>query len=223
MSVQVIVDEVGPLLQRLKSAAQAQGIALVGARAVATLVKEHLYGLDGQRHRAGGGHFYRKAADSVNSVVVPQGAAVNITQRGFRQRLQGGPIRPKPGHALAIPVEGTAAVGRTPREFNDLDIGRAMDDRGRLRWALIRRVSTAISYVRRKRKDGSYSFKVRAGDSRLVEPLFWLSFGVDQKPDRSVLPYAEQMALRANDAMRSRLLRLADRASRAADEKEPSS
>src|SRR5437868_1753608 len=117
--VGIVLDEVTPLLERVKTAAAAQGLALVAARAVGGLVKEHLYGLDGQRHRFGN-HYYRQAGDSVTTGIVPQGAVVSINQIGFRQRLLGGRIAAKAGKYLTIPA-APEAYGHRAREFNDLD------------------------------------------------------------------------------------------------------
>lgn len=217
-AVTITVDEVSPLMQRLTTAAQAQGLALVGARAAAGLVREHLYGLDAQRHR-GGNHFYRQAADSVGTARVPAGAAVTITQQGFAQRLFGGTIRAKPGRALTIP-EDDAALGRRAREFNDLDLERVINPRtGALQMALVRRASTAISFTRRKQKDGSIKVTVKPGELQGGEVMYWLAREVTQKPDPTVLPHAEHMSARATDAMQARLLRIG--AQRAAGSGEP--
>lgn len=206
----ITIDEVSPLLVRVKTSAAAQGLALVGARAAGSLVRDHLFALDNERHQAGR-HYYAQAARSVTTAADPRGATVSITQIGLRQRLRGGPIRPRPGHALTIPVEGSAGMGHRAREFNDLDIGRVMDDDGRLRWALVRRASTPISYVRRKGKDGTVSVRVRPGAPRMAEPLFWLSRGVNQKPDPSVLPSPQKLSLVAVDAVKLRVERLGNR------------
>jgi hypothetical protein len=204
----IVVDEITPLLARVKSAAAAQGIALVGARAVAGLVKEHLYGLDRQRHR-GGRHFYRSAGDSVTTGIVPAGAVVSITQTGFRQRFFGGTIRPRRARMLAIPAS-PESQGMSPREFPDLDLKRMYDANGAIRLALVRRASTVITYRRRKRKDGTVQLTVAPVMTRLGgDVLFWLVPKVFQRADPTVLPYPAQINQRAVGAIKARFLRLA--------------
>jgi len=203
----IILDEVTPLLARVNDAAVAKGLVLVGARAVGSLVKEHLYGLDQQRHRYGR-HFYRQAADSVTAQSVAQGASVSITQLGFRQRLLGGAIYPRGGF-LTIP-EAPEAYGHRAREFPDLHVARVVDPKfGFLRWALIRNLSTPIAVRKRKQKDGTYRTKIIAGQQRGGEVMYWLVRDVGQRADPTVLPYAEQMNARAVSAIETEMLRLA--------------
>lgn len=209
--VTILLDEVTPLLERCRTAAQAQGLALVGARAVGILVKDHLYGLDSQRHQYGR-HYYRQAGDSVTAGAVPQGAAVGITQIGIRQRLLGGTIVPVNAGALTIPAS-PEAVGHRAAEFaGQLQKKKIFDPHlGCLRWALVRRASTAIAFRRRKQEDGTTKTFVRPSEFRDEAPMFWLSKHVYQKPDPTVLPYEEQMTLRAVDAINARFVHLAQR------------
>ena len=205
--VTVVVDEITPLLERVQSLATARGLALVGARAVGDLVKQHLYGLDGQRHQYGR-HYYRQAGDSVTARIVPEGAAVSITQTGFRQRLFGGTITPRVAKMLTIPAN-PEAYGMRAREFKDLDVRRVLDPKtGALRLALVRRASTQIRYVRRKNKDGTSSLNAKPVREVGGEVMFWLVRKVVQKADPTVLPYAEQMSARALAAIQARFLRL---------------
>jgi hypothetical protein len=207
--VTIILDEATPLLDRVQTAAAAQGIALVAARAVGGLVKEHLYGLDSQRHRFGN-HFYRQAADSVTTGVLPQGAVVSITQTGFRQRLFGGTIRAKNVRNLAIPAS-PEAYGKRPREFSDLDFAIVENpDTGALQPALVRRAQTVIKHRRVRTKEG-ITFRATGVMSLLPEIMFWLTPSVDQEADPSVLPYREQMKTRAMDAVQTRINRLVTR------------
>lgn len=209
--VSILVDEATPLLERVKTAAAAQGIALAGARAVAGLVKEHLYGLDAQRHTFGN-HYYRQAGDSVTTAKVPAGAVVSITQIGIRQRLFGGTIRAKNAKLLTIPAHPDA-VGKRAREFNDLDFSFQVNPKtGSLQPCLVRRAQTTLRYSRRKAKDGGVKVSVRAVATLQPEVMFWLTPSVTQEADPTVLPYAEQMQLRAVQAMGRRFQRLQGRA-----------
>lgn len=208
--VAIILDEVTPLLQRVQTEAQARGLALVGARAVAQLVRTHLFGLNAERHRFGR-NYYAQAARSVTTAFMPQGAVVSITQIGIRQRLKGGDINAKPGHKLTIP-EADEAQGKRAREFKDLHIELRMNPEvGHLQLALVRNLSTPVSIRRRKQKDGSYQLTIARGVERGGEIMYWLTSSVHQKPDPTVLPHDEQMAATAVGAIKTRLLRpLAD-------------
>jgi hypothetical protein len=210
--VSIITDEITPLLANVRTEAQAKGLALVGARAVGSLVKEHLYGLDAQRHQFGN-HYYRQAGDSVSSSIVPQGAVTSISQVGFRQRLFGGTIRAKHAKLLTIPAN-PEAVGKRAREFNDLDFAFALNPAtGALQPALVRRPQTLLRH-RRVKGEGGVTFKASPVATLAPEVMFWLTPSVDQDADPSVLPYAEQMAARAVQAIKTRLLRLTVRNAR---------
>jgi hypothetical protein len=204
------LDEATPLLEAVRSESQARGLALVGARAVAGLIRDHLYGLDGQRHR-NGRHFYRQAGDSVHSDVAPQGARASITQLGFRQRLQGGTITARNVRNLTIPA-CPEAEGKRAGEFNDLEFGFALNPKtGALQPALVRRPQTTIRFRRHKSKDGEVTLRAHAVATLEPQPMFWLVHSVVQQPDPSVLPYPEQMSARAVTAIRTRYDRLVER------------
>lgn len=208
--VTIVLDEVTPLMERIRDESARAGLTLVMLRAVAVLTKDHLYDLNSERHKYGR-NYYAKAADSVNSRLVPQGGAISITHVGFRQRRFGGPIKPKkPGGYLTIPA-APEAYGKRASDFNDLDFGIALDGNGNLRKALVRRASTAIKFIRRKRRDGSIKTTVKATEVRGGEAIFWLSRGVNQNPDPTVLPPEPLLVATAVEAGRRRLIRLADR------------
>ncbi|HEY5079418.1 MAG TPA: hypothetical protein VII43_06205, partial [Opitutaceae bacterium] len=166
----IVLDSVSPLLTRLK--AQAPGLVLVGGRAAGILIKDHLIELNAERHKYGRG-YYAQAAQSLTVTAVPQGAAISITQTGFRQRLFGGPIDPKEAKMLTIPAS-PEAYGHRASEFPDLELTKAMNEQGRLCWALVRRLSTSISIRQRTRSDGSIQTKVIPGQQRGGEIMFWL-------------------------------------------------
>lgn len=206
--VTFILDEATPLLERVGSAAAAKGLALVGGRAVGTLVRDHLVALNADRHRYGR-NYYAQAARSVHVRSVPQGAAVGISQIGFRQRLLGGTIRAGQNGSgkkfLTIPAEGVPdAYSETAREHDDLQIARRVNPKtGHLMWCLIRNASTPISIRRRKQKDGSIKTTIKAGAIVGGEVVFWLVRSVTQRADPSVLPSGEAMNTAASDAIKA--------------------
>lgn len=205
--VTVVINTAGPLLARVKSEVQRAGLALVAARAVAIQTKDHLVKLNAERHKHGRG-YYLQAARSVTSRSGGPGLAlVTVTQTGFRQRLKGGRIAPKNGEYLTLPAR-PEAHGKRAREFADLDFAFAMDERGRLRPALVQRLSTAISLIRRKRKDGTVSLTVKPGEVQGGKPMFWLVREVNQRPDPTVLPTEAETQETATAAIRRRVERL---------------
>ena len=205
--VTIILDEVTPLLERVRTAAQVRGLALVGARAVASLVKTHLYGLDAQRHRFGR-HFYRQAGDSVTSDTTPQGGVVSITQTGFRQRLFGGTIVPGPDKQfLTIPAV-PEAVGTRAGEWSGLKFAYAFDPKiGALRPALVRATPAA---VKSSAPAGKLNRAIRQ-NIEIGDVVFWLVRKVEQEADPTVLPESEQMATTAVGAIKTRIERLQSR------------
>lgn len=205
-------DDLSPLLARVKDAAAARGLMLAMARAVATQVKDHLVALNAERHRYGR-NYYARAARAVAVRAAAGFALVTIAHVGIRQRFYGGEIRPRTARYLTIPA-APEAYGMRAREFNDLRFAMMVDARtGDLRPALVRRASTAISFVRRRGKDGVTRTTVKAGDYRNGgQVIFWLVRRVNQRPDPSVLPMRAEMLATALDAGTRRLARLEARA-----------
>lgn len=214
--VTIALDEATPLLARVRSAAQVRGLLLVGGRAGASLVREHLFALDGQRGRSGR-HFYAQAARSVTTGLVAEGIAISITQTGFRQRRFGGTIKPgrnisritgRPTRFLTIPAEG--AEGTRAGEYADLHLTKAVNPRtGALQWALVRNLSTPISLRRRTLKDGSIKTTITAKPTQGGEVVFWLAGQITQQPDPTVLPGDAAIIGRVTSVIQERVLRLA--------------
>lgn len=201
-------DDVSPLLERIRSAAASRGLMLVMGRAVATQIKDHLVALNAQRHRYGR-NYYARAARAVSVRAAGGFALITIAHVGIRQRFYGGEIRPRFGKYLTIPV-APEAHGMRAREFNDLRFAMMVDPKsGDLRPALVRRASTAISFARRRGKDGVMRTTVLAGDYRNGgQVMFWLARRVSQRPDPSVLPTRQEMLSTALEAGTRRLARL---------------
>jgi hypothetical protein len=210
----IIIDEATPLLSRVENAATAKGLALVGGRAVGTLLRDHLVALNSDRHRYGR-NYYAQAARSVHVQAVDTGAAVSITQVGFRQRLLGGRITAGSNGSgkifLTIPAPGVPdAFSETASEHNDLTLGRRVNPKtGHLQWCLIRNASTPISIRHRRQKDGTMKTKILAGDVQGGEVVFWLVHSVNQKADPSVLPSDDKISAAATAAITAELATLA--------------
>lgn len=215
--VTIVLDQATPLLARVRTAAQAQGLLAVGLRAGASLVREHLFRLNAERHRYGR-NYYAQAARSITTGIAPQGGVISITQTGFRQRLRGGTIKPgrnisrvtgRPTQFLALPEPEFA--GTRPGEHADLHLvrDRINPRTGSIQWALVRALSTPISIRRRTLKDGTIKTTIKAAPERGGEVAFWLARQVTQQPDPSVLPTNAAIIERVTTSIRERVLQLA--------------
>lgn len=219
VGITITRDDATPLLQRINDSAQVAGLSVVIARAIGIQVKDHLVALNAERHRYGR-NYYAQAARSVTTKGAGGFAIVSITQIGFRLRLYGGTVKAgknvssvtgKLTRFLTIPAT-PEAYGMRAGEFHDLKVGLAMNPRGQLQFALIRRVSQAISIVRRKKKDGSVHTTVRPGViNGGGEVMFWLVRKVTQRADPSVLPEKREMIATGMAAAEKRIMRLAHR------------
>lgn len=150
----------------LRAIAPARINPVIG-RAASNTTVAHLRRLNQERPNALGGrrtNYYAGAARGTSFAVVDDSTVVvSIAQRGIRQRVFGGTIKPRQAKFLTIPVH-PLAHGKRAREFGDLEIvfgagGRPV--------ALARKAS---------------------GTRRFGEILFALRRSVTQRPDPSVLP-----------------------------------
>ena len=152
--------------------------------AVQREVQDHLRRQDSSRPNQLGGvrtHFYGDAAQATFFAVANDGATVTVAQQGFRQRVEGGTIRPVRTKWLAIPARAEA-YGKRPGEFSgQLDFVPVRADLA----LLVARDGTRGTRLttnakgKRVRKTGN----VEAG---LV--MYWLKKEVNQAPDPTLVP-----------------------------------
>lgn len=183
-----IRDLATPILRNLPAAINSQRMAAVIGQAVANTVRGHLFRLDGERPNKLGGdrtHFYSGAAKATSYTAEPGQATVNINAVGFRQRLEGGVIRPVKGKFLTIPATAEAH-GRRASEFNNLRFAVLGGHP-----ALIEAQATTLK-IGGKRKDGSRNIS-GASTSTGLKVFFWLARSVNQQPDPTVLPPDSEM------------------------------
>lgn len=206
--VTVVLDEASPLLARLSTAAQQRSLALVGGRAVGTFLRDFLVKLNDERHKYGR-NFYANAARSVTVNATDRGARISVTQRGFRQRLLGGPIAPTAGKKyLTIPAI-PEAYGTLAGEWTGLKVGTAMDtERGYLRLALVRETGAARVTISKGGKIRKHDLKGATGAG---EPVFWLVRSVSQAADPSVVPPTQEIDAVATAAIQAQLDRITRR------------
>lgn len=206
-----VIDKVSPALKAQMRSAQSGDYLKVGGRGIANLARAHFDKLDQERANELGGkrtHFWRGVKKSVQNPVIAGAstAVVAINHVGFRQRLQGGVIRPgrsmnprtgRPTRFLAIPLRAEA-YGIRPAERTDLDFVPAKDSGlgSGVAGLLVESRQTLVSKVRRK--DG---IRFRAKEERGGLALYALVTRVYQAPDPSVLPTNAQMTAAAISAM----------------------
>ena len=198
----------------------------VTGRAVASLVKNHLFSLDSRANRLGGErtHFYSNAAKSVED---PRTAATGsgfttqfqINAIGLAQRWLGGTITAGSGTSsktglatkyLAIPANAEA-YGKTPAEFDNLKFFPTPRGGG------LKTTRSVATFLRTK-KDGKtivgYKGARKAERDELGDVvMFWLVPSVTQQPDASVMPSEDELGAVAHFALSDYLDRWARLAS----------
>lgn len=189
--------------QELRDALKPGAIENAMGRGVANLVRNHLFALNQSRPNQLGGrrtNFWAQAARGTSQASQPGGFTVSINQVGFRQRYQGGWIRPTGGKKyLTIPAVAEAH-GRRASEFSNLRFGFAANKYGNLQPALIEASATKVKFGR-ARKDGTRGVKSEGTGGKV---MFFLSKRVFQQADASVLPTLPEMeaaAVAAADAV----------------------
>ena len=204
----VALDE---LLERARQIGRESDVALVGARGVGNLVRQHLFDLDQSGANQLGvarTHFYAAAAESVHEPVPDgSGASFTITKTGLAQRWLGGDIKAGVGTSsatghptkyLAIPARAEA-YGKTPGEFDDL----VFVPRGNGKAMLIQALQTTVNIKHRKGANVSDYARSTGG---LV--MFWLVTEVHQEADPNVMPSQADMEAAAAEHADNYLSRL---------------
>ncbi len=130
VKVNVKANEVTGLIRRLNIAFSGNTAGRVVGEACADTTRDHFLRLAGERHRPGlPRNYYLRAADAVVSEPINGGARVSVAHTGLALRYHGGTVLPsgrislvtgRPIRALAVPVGGSEAEGKTPGEFQGL-------------------------------------------------------------------------------------------------------
>ncbi len=195
-----ITDGAVPEIVRLRVAAEPARLLPVAGRAAAIVVRDHLVALDEERHVDGGRHFYFQGSRSVHSDVVGTKAIVSVNQIGIAQRYFGGPIVAGANGSgkqwLTIPAR-EEAYGHRAGEFSDLHFVFFREGLA----ALVQNEQSSLGGRR-----GSHKGETLGGGV-----FFWLVREVNQEPDPTVLPKAEEITGAAVAAIGDVLMRDAGR------------
>ena len=171
----------------------------VGA-GVSKLVKDHFLGLNATRANQFGGkrtNFWAATAKSTNYQPGNGEVTISINKVGFRQRLEGGTIRPTGGRKyLTIPAVAEA-YGKRAGEFSNLRFGFTEGRSGGLVPALVEASASTVKFGR-ARKDGTRGVKTGSSGGRA---MFFLVRKVFQRADPSVLPTEAQITGAAINAV----------------------
>ena len=185
-----IHDRATPELQRMISSLDLRKLKPEIGQSVVNLLKAHLYNLNSTRANDLGGtrtQFYSQAAKATQYRTPEGEVVVSVNHVGIRQRLQGGPIKPKPGKKyLTIPAIAES-YGKRAREFDNLRF--IPTRRGGM---LVEADATRVSFG----KKGAKSKGETGG--RVV---YWLVPSVIQKPDSSVVPTPAEIEATAFQAV----------------------
>ena len=195
VAVRVETDTASPWLKDLQGRVTSHRIASeVGPRCT-RLVQRNFRSLGENARGWPTTHFYGRAAEATNWQEGFGFLNIVVNQIGVRQRLEGGPIKPVNAGALTIPAR-EEAYGKTASEFPNLKFGFALDpERGTMRPALIGMASQGSMVEQRTYKSGKkkgQTYMKEVGQIVGLEAMFWLSKGVNQKPDPRVLPSDEE-------------------------------
>lgn len=212
-----IRDEATPALKALRDEIGSKRVNAQIGVAVKVLVQKNFLGRPANKEGFPSSHFWGDAANKTNYQADLGGVTVSVNKVGVRQRLQGGPIRPREGKTyLTIPAIG-AAYGHRAGEFSNLKFTFAVNQWGKMQPALVEAEATRVSFGRKK-KDGSRTVKVGdaiRGDQAGGLVYFWLTKEVNQQPDPTVIPSDEAIEATALERVRSTLARFWERGGRA--------
>jgi hypothetical protein len=160
---------------------------------VANFIKDWLFKLDSKPNKSGfpSQHFYSGAAKATTWRANAAAITVSVNKQGFRQRYQGGTIRPVNAKLLTIPARAEAA-GHRAREFGNLKVQFGRRRNGSVGpVALVAGDGGATRKKFRGRDDTSEERPVKGADEGVV--MYWLVPEVTQAGDESILPTTEML------------------------------
>lgn len=187
ITITIVNDEVTPAVHDLINSLSPARLAARIGPAVATLVEKYLGRLGPNKKGWPSTRFYEKFARNVRWTPEPDGPIIGILPAliqgrtvSLRQRVFGGPIRPREARALAIPIS-PVSYGHVPADFPGLFMIKTPKGAYLVQYGQSVGARTARSS---RAKGGNPSRRLNAS----LNFLFKLSFGVNQDGDRSVLP-----------------------------------
>lgn len=200
------------VVRAIAGAVQPEKIKPVIGAAVVKSFQVHLFAANRSKPNALGGarkNFYRRAANATAYTVLPDGVQISVNERGIRQRVVGGTIRPKTKKFLTIPVVAEAH-GKRASEFPDLVV--IFDRNGR-----------PVGLGRREAGDAVVQRAGRVTGASGVRMIFRLAKSATQQPDPSVVPGAFEIAAAVISAVNSHVDRAVARARSSASSKSSAS
>jgi hypothetical protein len=171
-------------------------LARINARiapAVARLFQDHLAVKEAAGNKKGWPtqHFYARCARGITSDSDAAAAYVSVNTQGYRQRLEGGDIKPVNKKYLALPAR-SEAYGKRPEEFGNLEVvfGKRKDGSvGPV--ALAAKEGGATVKVFRGREASGSERPVHGANEGVI--MYFLVKEVHQGADPSVRPTDEEI------------------------------
>lgn len=184
-SVTVTRDTATPTLREIIARCQPSRLGVIMGRAGANVIKRRLDALPSNKKGWPTTNFWRDASRQTTSRPLSDGAVIAIAKQGFRQRVNGGVIKPVNAKALTIPVS-PVSYGHVAADFPRLFLlktpkGAYLAQRDE---APAGKENKADRTKRRKGMGGNWK---RRQTGRL-NILFKLSSGVNQQPTPNALP-----------------------------------
>jgi hypothetical protein len=172
-------DTATPWVKDFAARCEPERLKKIIARAGTNILKRHIESLPKNKQGWPTTNFWKDASRNTSGAVTSTGAIFTINKLGFRQRLQGGIIKPVNRRRLAFPARAEA-YGKTPGEFDNLRIGKGYDEKGKPGFGLVEAPRTEI----KRTKKGFRATVTRLG----LRLFFYFARSVNQKPNPSVLP-----------------------------------
>jgi hypothetical protein len=168
-------------------------------KAVEVVLKDHFRRRDGEGNKKGWPrkHFWNRIVSKATALAsaTADEATVKIASREFAQKLFGGPITPKSGKFLAIPLTAEAYMAGRPRNWRG---GASLHAIRLPSGSLLLRESLHSSLKGRKRDRG----KIQGGEAQYL-----LVKKVNQAADPQALPTESKLQLAARIAVSDYLKR----------------
>jgi len=199
-----ITDHASAMLGRLRQRMAPERMNKVIGASVARLVKDRLFARDAQPNKSGWAsqHFYSGAAKATTWTADASGAIISINKQGFRQRVEGGVIKPVNVKYLTIPA-CAAAYGKRAREFGNLKMQWGKRKDGTIGpVALVALEGGATQKKFRGRNDTVHERAIAQGKgSKKGDVLYWLVREVHQAADDTILPTDAEIINAAIDGL----------------------
>ena len=196
-----VADKASALIKELGLSLSPERCIKSAAQGVQTCCVSHFGVLAMSRHHGqSGSNFYGDAAKSTarsDALSFSGGMAVlSIDKLGIAQRYFGGQILPKNSKSLTIPAKRMEdrVKGRSAREvFDEMHLRFSFRHGPKTFGSFVATGEVAAQIVPKRKYKGKFTGFKQVASTIGDVVVFWLSRGVDQNADPSVLPTEDEM------------------------------